>query len=77
MGARASYYARLTWFQSLGWSKVSCMLRGLLPSVQVDKKGPMDTRPEFEKIAQHDAFEAQHAPLPVQPDEKSRVWGVS
>ena len=53
------------------------MLRGLLPRVQEDEKGPMDTRRGFEKIAQHEAFEEQYAHLPVQPGDKFRVWGVN
>ena len=52
MDTRASYGARLDWFQSLYWSKVSCVLRGLLPNAQEDKKFPMDARRGFEKIAQ-------------------------
>ena len=75
MVTRASYGARLNWFQILDWSKVSCMLGGLLPNVQDDKKFPMDTRRGFGKIAQHEAFDALHAHLPPQPDDKSRVWG--
>ena len=47
MVARASGGARLTWFQSLDWSEVSCMLRALPPNVQEGKKFPMDTRRGF------------------------------
>ena len=53
------------------------MLRGLLPSAQEDKKCPMDTRRGFEKVAQHEAFDEQYAHPPVQPGDKSRVWGVN
>ena len=43
MVTRASYGARLNWFQSLGRREVSRMLRGLAPDAQEDKKFPMDT----------------------------------
>ena len=75
MVTRASYGSRLEWFQSSDWSKVSCILRGFLPSVREDKEGPMDTRRGFEEIAQREAFEVRFAHLPVQPDDKFRVWG--
>ena len=77
MVTRASYGSRLERFQSLDWSRVSCMLRGLLPSVQKDKKGPMGSRRGFQKIVRPEAFEEQYARLPVQPDDKSREWGVN
>ena len=36
----------------------------------------MGVRRGFEKIVQPKAFDAQHGHLPVQPDDKSRVWGI-
>ena len=74
---RASYGARLNWFQSLGWRKVSCALRGLVPNAQEDNKFPMDTRRGFRKIAEPKAFDSLHGLLPAQPDDTSRVWGVN
>ena len=53
------------------------MLRGFLPNVQDDKKFPVHARRGFEKIAQPEAFDAQHAHSPAQPDDKSRVRGVN
>ena len=49
------------------------MLRGFLPNVQDDKKFPVHARRGFEKIAQPEAFDAQHAHSPAQPDDKSRA----
>ena len=77
MVTRASYGARLGRPQFLDWSKASCLLRGLSPNVRDDKKFPMDTRRGFEKIAQPEAFDTQRALLPVQPDDKCRVWRVN
>ena len=65
MVTRASYGARLNWFQSLGWRKVSCMFRGSAPGAQEDKKSTMDTRRGFEKIVEPDASDCRHALLPV------------
>ena len=77
MVTRASCGARLNWFQSLDWWKVSCMLRWLAPGAQEDKKSTMDARRGFGKIAEPDAFDCQRAMLPVQPDDESRAWGVN
>ena len=75
MATRASYYSRLRWFQSLDWNKLSSMLRGLLPRVDVEKKSQTNPRRGFDTIVDAAAFENQHALLPVQPDDMSRVWG--
>ena len=77
MVTRASYYSRLTWFQSLDWNKLSSMLRGLLPHVDGDKKSKANPRRGFDTIVDAATFEIQHALLPVQPDDQSRVWGVN
>ena len=74
MVTRASYGARLKWFQSLDWWKTSCMLRGLAPNARADKKFPTGTRRGFEKIAEHEAFERLRGLLPIQPDG-SRAHG--
>ena len=76
MVARASYYSRLKWFESLEWEKMSCMLRGLLPAPAADKKGPLDGRRVFDKIVEPKAFDEQYGLLPAQPDDKSRVRGA-
>ena len=77
MVTRASHGARLSWPQSLDWWEVSCMLHGWVPSGQEDGKSTMDTRRGFEKIAELEAFDSQHAMLTGQPDDKSPVWGVN
>ena len=53
------------------------MLRGLLPSTAAAKKGPLGARRGFDKIVEAKAFDEQYGMLPVQPDDKSRVWGVN
>ena len=40
MVTRASYYSRLTWFQSLDWNKMSSMLRGLPRVLTKTRKVP-------------------------------------
>ena len=77
MVTRASYSARLRWFQSLDWWKVSCMLRGFAPNLQDDRKSPMDTRRGSERIVERDTFERLHGLLPAQPGDKFRVWGAN
>ena len=77
MVTRASYYPRLTWFESLDWEKVSCALRGLPPSVAADRKGPLDSPRGFEKIAEAKALDSLHGLLLAQPGDKSRVWGAN
>ena len=76
MVTRASYYSRLAWFKSLDWNKMSSMLRGLLPRADEGRKGPPNPRRGFDAIVDAAAFERQHALLPVQPGDESRVWGV-
>ena len=77
MVTRASCGARLNWFQSSGWWEVSCMLRGLAPNAQEEKKFPIDTRRGFEKIVEPKAPDSLHGLLPAQPDDESRVRGVN
>ena len=77
MVTRTSHGARLNWFHFPHWWKVSRMLRGLAPNAQGDKKFPMDARRGFEKIMEPEASDCLRALLPVQPDDKSRVWGVN
>ena len=77
MVARASYSALLQRFQPLGRWELPRILRGLAPYAQVDKEVPTDTRRGFEKIAEHVASERLHGLSPVQPADKSRVWGVN
>ena len=74
---RASYGARLKWFQSLSWWEVSCRLRGLAPDAQEDKKFPMGTYRGFEKVAEHEVCERLRGLLPIQPGDKSRACGVT
>ena len=77
MVTRASYYARKTWYEALDWNKLSSMLRGLLPQVGGDKKAKANPRRGFDTIVDAKAFDVQHALVPVQPDDQSRVWGVN
>ena len=77
MATRASYYSRLEWFQSLDWEKMSCVSRGLPPASAADKKGLLGARRGFDKIVEAKAFDDQYSMLPVQPDDRSRVWGVN
>ena len=77
MVTRASYYARKTWYEALDWSKLSSMLRGLLPQGGPDKKVKTNPRRGFDTIVDAKNFEVQHGLVPVQPDDHSRVWGVN
>ena len=77
MVTRASFGARLKWFQSSDWWQVSCMLRGLVPNAQGGKKSPMDSRRGFEKIAERETSGRFCGLLPARPGDKSRVWGVN
>ena len=49
------------------------MLRELAPGSQENKKSTTDALRGFEKIAEPDAFDCQHALFPVLPDDKSRI----
>ena len=69
--ARASYGARLQWFQALDWWKVSRMLRGLTPSSK-EAKAPLKGRIGFDDLVYKDASERMRGLIPVQPDDKSR-----
>ena len=76
MLTRASYSARLSWFQPLGWQRVSRMLCHLRPTPP-ENKSPGDTVPGFEKVIDPVAIGAQYGMMPVQPDDKSRFWGAN
>ena len=56
---------------------MSRMLCGLIPASSADRKGPLDARRGFDKIVEAKAFDEQYGMLPVQPDDKSRVWGAN
>ena len=76
MATRASYAARLKWFQALDWWEVSRMLRGLAPSFKEAKalfKGRIGSDGHVDK----DAFERVRGLIPVQPGENYRAWGVN
>ena len=75
--SRVRRTVRLKWAQSLGWWKVSCMLRGLAPNAQEGKKFPTDARRRFEKVAGNEALKRLHGLAPAQPSDKSRAWGVN
>ena len=72
---RPSYSARLSWFRSLDWRRVSRMLFGLRLTPP-GAESPSETAPGFKKVVGPAAFDAQYALLPPQPGNKSRVWGV-
>ena len=73
MPARASSPARLAWFQSLDWQRVSQKLCGLRLTPPAAKSAG-ETAPGFEKVAAPEAFDAQYGHLPAQQGDKSRVW---
>ena len=75
MRTRASYSARLVWFQSLDRCRVSRMLRGLRPTPPGGER-PRDAAPGFEKIARPGAFDLQYSHLLAHPGDTSREWGV-
>ena len=72
MGTRSSYSAPLNWFQRLAWWRVSCILRGMVPSAP-GAKSVQKSRPGFVEIANKDRFDEQCGLLPAQPDDKSRA----
>ena len=76
MVTRASYGARLKRFQALGWRKASRMLRGLMPSTK-KAESPLKGRIGFGDLEDTGAFVRLRGLVPVQPDDKSRVWGVN
>ena len=49
--------------------------RGLVPAPPVDKYAG-ETAAGFGRAVNPDAFVEQYGNVPVQPDDKSRVWGV-
>ena len=73
---RASYGARLKWFQALGWWRVSRMLRGLRPRAQEDRSA-LKGRPGFDDIGNKDVFGDQYGHMPAEPGDESHVWGVN
>ena len=78
MVTRASFGARLNWPQSLDWCKLSRIMRGLAPCEQEEgEKSAQGARRGFEKIVQEQAPDDLRGMLPVQPGDKSRVWGVN
>ena len=48
----------------------------MAPCPQENKSGPT-SRPASDAIANKDCFDDQYGHLPVQPDDKSRVWGAN
>ena len=75
MLSRASYSARLTWFESLDWARVSRVLLGFLPTPPEDMAAG-EAVPGFEMFACPGAFDLQYCHLPAQPDDKPSAWGV-
>ena len=55
VATRASYGARSKWFQSLGWWKVSRILRALAPSSKTEKL-PLTGRVGFDNLVHEEAF---------------------
>ena len=55
----AWYSVRLTWFQSLGWVRVSRMLRGLCPTPP-EGKSAGEAAPGFEVPARPGAFDLHY-----------------
>ena len=76
MLTRASFSARVTWFQSLVWARASRMLRGLRPTPPEDVAAG-DAVPGFEKIPRPGAFDSHFDHRLVRPGDKFRVWGVN
>ena len=76
MVTRASYGARLKWFQYLDSRKVSRMLRTLTLSPKTGKS-PLTGRVGFDNLVRGEVFGRLHALIPAQPGDESRVWGVN
>ena len=73
---RASYSARLKWFQKLDWWRVCRLLRGIVTCAQEGKSAPKSC-PGFVAITNKGRFDDQYGHLPARPGDTSRVWGAN
>ena len=74
---RASYTARVTCFQSIGWNRLSLLLRGFRPRPP-PVKVPDDKSPKsLKSVVNEKASDQQYGLASAQPDDKCRVWGVN
>ena len=65
MVTRASFSARLSWFQSLDWLRVSRMLRGPAPMAPADKSAGEPVA-GLEKAVNPESFVEPSGEMPVQ-----------
>ena len=76
IATRASYAARLKWFQAVDWREVSRMLRGLTPSSK-EAKALLKGRIGSDDHGDKDMFQRLRGWIPVQPGENYRAWGFN
>ena len=74
---RASYTARLRWFESLEWNCVSRLLRGFPPAAPSAKVLHEQSPPGLLPAVNEKAFDVQLGNAPTPPDDQPRAWGAN